>query len=270
MPELPEVEVTRLGIAAAIEGRQLKALRLGKPLRWPLGIAPEQVCGRTVSRVSRRGKYLLFELDQGVLLMHLGMSGSVQVVLPGSKAGVHDHVEMVFEHAVLRLHDPRRFGALVYAPSLQHPIAQKLLAHLGVEPLTPEFTPLTLRMGFVNKKQNIKQALLAGDVVVGVGNIYASEVLFLAGIRPTTAASKVGIIRLKRLHAAIQQVLSDAIAMGGSSLRDFVGVHGNAGHFQLTAKVYGRKGLPCYECSTPIRQIVQGQRSTYFCPVCQK
>ena len=270
MPELPEVEVTRLGIAASIEGQQLQSLKMGKPLRWPLGVDAASLSGRVVTRVLRRGKYLVFELDQGVLLMHLGMSGSVRVVPPGTPAGVHDHVDMVFAHAILRLHDPRRFGALVHAPALDGPVAQKLLGHLGVEPLTTDFTPMTLREGFAGRRQNIKQALLAGDVVVGVGNIYASEVLFLAGIRPTVAASKVSLPRLKRLHAAIGQVLTHAIAQGGSSLKDFVGVHGNAGHFQLSAQVYGRKGQPCHTCGTPIRQMVQGQRSTYFCPVCQK
>lgn len=270
MPELPEVEVTRMGIASAITGQQIQHLKLGKPLRWPLGIAPESLQGRTVQNLRRRGKYLIFELDQGLLLMHLGMSGSVQVAPHGSQAGLHDHVEMYFEHGILRLHDPRRFGALIYAENATSGLAPKLLAKLGVEPLTPEFTPQVLQTGFKNRQISIKQALLAGDVVVGVGNIYACEALFLAKIRPTTAAGKISLQRLVRLHAAIQQVLSQAIAQGGSTLKDFVGVHGNAGHFQLTANVYGRAGLPCKQCGNLIRQITQGQRSTFFCAHCQK
>ncbi|SHE43591.1 DNA-(apurinic or apyrimidinic site) lyase [Lampropedia hyalina DSM 16112] len=269
MPELPEVEVTRMGIADAIVGQPIHALRLGKPLRWPLGIAPQQVQGRVVRALRRRGKYLLFDLSEGLLLMHLGMSGSVRVAALDSVAGVHDHVEMVFDEGILRLHDPRRFGALVYAQSDTAPMARKLLGGLGVEPLSPDFTPATLQRGFAGRQVSIKQALLAGNVVVGVGNIYACEALFLAGIDPAVAAGSVGRQRLVRLHAAIVQVLSQAIAQGGSTLRDFVGVHGNAGHFQLTAHVYGRAGEPCHHCQTPIRQMVQGQRSTYFCPRCQ-
>lgn len=270
MPELPEVEVTRMGIADAIVGQRIRRLTLGKPLRWPLGVASDALQGRVVRNLRRRGKYLLFDLERGMLLMHLGMSGSVRVAPHGSASGAHDHVEMVLETGILRLHDPRRFGALVYAESEHAAIARKLLGGLGAEPLSDDFTPQVLQQGFRGRSVSVKQALLAGDVVVGVGNIYACEALFLAGIRPAAAAGKISLRRLERLHAAIRQVLAQAIAQGGSTLRDFVGVHGNAGHFQLTANVYGRKGQPCHQCGAPVRHIVQGQRSTFFCAVCQK
>lgn len=170
----------------------------------------------------------------------------------------------------MRLHDPRRFGALVYASGDTDPVVAKLLGGLGVEPLTDAFTPLVLRNGFYQRRQSVKQALLAGDVVVGVGNIYACEVLFLAGIRPTLAAGKLSMRRLVRLHGAIQTVLQRAIDQGGSTLKDFVGVDGNAGHFQTMTHVYGRAGQPCHQCGTRIAHLVQGQRSTYFCPRCQR
>ncbi|RMX06383.1 bifunctional DNA-formamidopyrimidine glycosylase/DNA-(apurinic or apyrimidinic site) lyase [Corticibacter populi] len=271
MPELPEVEVTRLGIAPAVTGQRLEALRLGKPLRWPLGCAPEQLAGSTIEGVRRRGKYLLFDLDGGRLLMlHLGMSGSVRILPRNLPFGPHDHVDMVFAGYLLRLHDPRRFGALVFAESADAPLVRKLLAGLGVEPLSEDFTVEALARGLRQRSLSIKQALLAGDVVVGVGNIYASEALFLAGIRPTTPAGKISRLRLARLHAAIVQVLSEAVRRGGSSLRDFTAADGSHGHFQLSANVYGRQGQPCRQCGSPIRQIVQGQRSTYYCPHCQR
>ncbi|RMX07051.1 bifunctional DNA-formamidopyrimidine glycosylase/DNA-(apurinic or apyrimidinic site) lyase [Allofranklinella schreckenbergeri] len=287
MPELPEVEVTRLGIAPAIEGQTLRQLILGKPLRWPLGCDPQALAGRRVAAVTRRGKYLLIHLragvdeagddaEGGVLLLHLGMSGSVRLLQrdgphgPLPARGPHEHMEMVLDRHVLRLHDPRRFGALVYAPSVQDAAAQKLLARLGLEPLSAEFTPQALAQGLRGRRTPIKQALLAGDVVVGVGNIYASEALFLAGIHPAREAGRISAPRLARLHAAIVQVLSQAIAQGGSSLRDFVAVDGSHGHFQLAARVYGRSGQPCLQCGSAVRQITQGQRSTYYCPRCQR
>ncbi|MDO4723136.1 MAG: bifunctional DNA-formamidopyrimidine glycosylase/DNA-(apurinic or apyrimidinic site) lyase [Comamonadaceae bacterium] len=271
MPELPEVEVTRQGIAPAITGQRIAALVLGKPLRWPLGCAPAALAGRTVQAVRRRGKYLLIELDgPDLLLLHLGMSGSVRILPLGTPAGPHDHADLVFGHALLRLHDPRRFGALVYAPSADAPIVRKLLGRLGVEPLSESFTPAHLAAALRGRRISIKQALLAGQAVVGVGNIYASEALFLAGIDPHTPAGQLRRPRLERLHAAIVQVLSEAVQRGGSSLRDFVASDGSHGHFQLAARVYGRQGQPCPRCGAAIRLSTQGQRSTYHCPRCQR
>lgn len=273
MPELPEVEVTRRSFAQRIQGARVLALHLGKPLRWPLGVEPASLAGRRVLGVRRRGKYLLLDLDQGLLLLHLGMSGSLAFLAgPGSPPapGMHDHMDLVTTLGTLRLNDPRRFGAVVHAAGEGDPVAMKLLGGLGAEPLEGGFEPLTFHQGLRRRQAPIKQVLLAGDVVVGVGNIYASEALFLAGIRPTTRASRISLARATRLHAAIRQVLARAVERGGSTLRDFVDAHGNAGYFQLEANVYDRAGQPCRVCGATVRQIRQGQRSTYFCGHCQK
>ena len=284
MPELPEVEVTRLSFAGSIEGARVLAVRMGKPLRWPLQCEPDSLLGFTVKEVRRRGKYLLLDLvagctERGLLLMHLGMSGSLSftpkallaafgtdVAVPGK----HDHFDLVTTQGLLRLNDPRRFGAVVFAPSEHSPIAQKLLGKLGVEPLTTSFDAKTFHQGLKKRQIAIKQALLAGELVVGVGNIYASEALFMAGIRPTTRAAKISLPRAAKLHAAIQEVLARAIAKGGSTLQDFSSAKGESGYFQLETKVYDRAGLPCLDCQTPIKKIVQGQRSTFYCTRCQK
>jgi formamidopyrimidine-DNA glycosylase len=270
MPELPEVEVTRLSFADAIAGATIQSARLGKALRWPLGCDPQSLVGRRVAGVRRRGKYLLLDLDQGMLLLHLGMSGSLSFARHLPPAGVHDHFEMLTNHGTLRLHDPRRFGAVVHAPDEQSPQAQKLLGNLGMEPLGPQFDLARFQAGLKRRKAAIKQVLLAGDVVVGVGNIYASEALFLAGIRPTLSASRISRPRAERLFVAIRDVLQRAVAKGGSTLRDFSSASGENGYFQLEAMVYGREGQPCRVCGTSIKAIRQGQRSTFFCPVCQK
>ncbi len=270
MPELPEVEVTRQSFADRIAGATVGALRMGKPLRWPLGCEPQQLCGQRVRAVRRRGKYLLLDLDDGLLLLHLGMSGSLHFALQQPQPGPHDHMDLVTDLGTLRLHDPRRFGAVVWAPAEQSPQAQKLLGHLGVEPLNGGFDAAAFHAALRQRSAPIKQVLLAGDIVVGVGNIYASEALFMAGIRPTLKAKKVSRPRSDRLHAAIIAVLSRAVKQGGSSLRDFVSAEGKTGYFQLEAAVYGRAGQPCRMCGTPIRSIVQGQRTTFFCPTCQK
>ena len=270
MPELPEVEVTRRGFADRIAGARIEAVRVGKPLRWALGVAPENLVGRTVQAVRRRGKYLLVDLDAGLLLLHLGMSGSLRfdAVLPSP--GSHDHFDLVTSRGSLRLNDPRRFGAVVHVEDEASPLAIKLLGGLGMEPLEDSFDFEAFHAGLRKRQAAIKQVLLAGDVVVGVGNIYASEALFLAGIRPTLAASRVSRPRALRLHAAVRDVLARAVERGGSTLRDFSNIDGQSGYFQLEATVYGRGGEPCRVCGTPIRQIRQGQRSTYFCPTCQK
>lgn len=270
MPELPEVEVTRRSFADRIAGGRIEAVRVGKPLRWPLGVAPQALVGRTVMDVRRRGKYLLVDLDEGVLLLHLGMSGSLSFAPSQPPAGTHDHFDLVTTRGVLRLNDPRRFGAVVYAPGEQAAQAVKLLGRLGVEPLSDAFDPDAFHGRLRRRNAPIKQVLLAGDVVVGVGNIYASEALFLARIRPTVRASRISRPRALLLQQAVRDVLARAVERGGSTLRDFSNAHGEAGLFQLDAMVYDRAGQPCRVCGTPVKTIRQGQRATYYCPTCQK
>lgn len=275
MPELPEVEVTRLSLVDRIDGAQIVALQLGKPLRWPLGVAPERVAGLRIGRLVRRGKYLWMPLFQsaeaaGGLLWHLGMSGSLRFGADLPPREAHDHVELLTDRGTLRLTDPRRFGALVWSPTLDANPAAALLARLGVEPLEAGFTPAVLHAGFAGRRVAVKQALLAGDVVVGVGNIYCSEALFHAGIDPRLPAQRLSRPRCERLASAIQQVLRRAVAVGGSTLRNFHDAHGAGGAFQDETQVYDRAGLPCRRCATPIRRLVQGQRATYFCPSCQR
>ena len=270
MPELPEVEVTRLSFASRIAGARIASAQIGKPLRWPLGVPVQQLAGREVRAVRRRGKYLLLDLDEGLLLIHLGMSGSLSFSSSPPALGVHDHFELVTNQGILRLNDPRRFGAVVFAPSEDSPVAQKLLGKLGVEPLLNGFEPRSFHAGLKRRHAAIKQVLLAGDVVVGVGNIYACEVLFLAGIRPTLRADRLSFPRALKLHAAIQKVLARAVEQGGSTLRDFSNASGETGHFQMEAQVYGRAGMACHGCGAAVKMIRQGQRSTFFCCVCQR
>jgi formamidopyrimidine-DNA glycosylase len=276
MPELPEVEVTRLSFASRIEGAQIRAVQMGKPLRWPLGIDPDELQGRVVVAVRRRGKYLLIDMatqagkPHGLLLVHLGMSGSLSFAPHMGELGKHDHFSMHTTRGVLRLNDPRRFGAVVYASSENDSVSSKLLGGLGVEPLSDDFAAKAFHTALQLRKTAIKQVLLAGDIVVGVGNIYCSEALFLAGIRPTVRACNISAPRAALLHAAIRDVLQAAVNKGGSTLRDFSNADGKAGYFQLQAMVYGRAGEPCRVCATPIKLMRQGQRSTYFCVNCQK
>ncbi|MGV0961317.1 MAG: bifunctional DNA-formamidopyrimidine glycosylase/DNA-(apurinic or apyrimidinic site) lyase [Limnohabitans sp.] len=270
MPELPEVEVTRISFAQRIQAARILALHMGKALRWPLGVLPQSLVGRQVVGVRRRGKYLLMDLDEGLLLLHLGMSGSLNFAPTQGEPGPHDHMDLVTDKGVLRLHDPRRFGAVVWAPSEDAAQAQKLLGHLGVEPLDGGFEVSAFAQALKKRSSAIKQVLLAGDIVVGVGNIYASEALFMAGIRPTAKASRLSRPRVAKLHAAIVQVLARAVQQGGSTLKDFVNAEGRTGYFQLEAAVYGRAGEPCRVCATPIRSLLQGQRTTFYCPTCQK
>jgi formamidopyrimidine-DNA glycosylase len=278
MPELPEVEVTRLSFADRIRGARILHVSMGKALRWPLGCDPISLAGGVVLGVRRRGKYLLLDLlldrDQGsikgLLLLHLGMSGSLVFGTELKAAGVHDHFEMLTNLGTLRLNDPRRFGAVVFAPDESSAGAQKLLGRLGMEPLSDDFDKEAFHAGLKARTASVKQVLLAGDLVVGVGNIYASESLFMAGIRPTLRACKISKPRAARLHDAVRQVLSRAVLQGGSTLRNFSSADGEAGHFQLEAMVYARAGDSCKVCSTPVKTIRQGQRSTFFCPQCQK
>jgi len=270
MPELPEVEVTRRSFATAIAGGNVLRAWLGKPLRWPLGCDAGDLAGRQVRAVRRRGKYLLLELNQGWLIVHLGMSGSLRFASVLPPPGAHDHFDLVTDRGILRLNDPRRFGAVVFVSDLTAPMAVKLLGKLGVEPLSDQFTSDTFRQGLIRRHAAIKQVLLAGDLVVGVGNIYACESLYLAGIRPTVRASRLGRLRVEKLRQAIIQVLTMAIHHGGSTLRDFSSADGSEGHFQLETMVYARPGLECRRCGTSIKLIRQGQRSTFFCPICQR
>jgi formamidopyrimidine-DNA glycosylase len=274
MPELPEVEVTRLSLVDRIGGATVRAVQIGKPLRWPLGVAPQQLSGQRIGQLTRRGKYIWMPLldhiePAGGLLWHLGMSGSLRFEAQLPPAGPHDHVELVTDRGSLRLTDPRRFGAVVWSASLDAGPAARLLGGLGVEPLEDGFTASVLHQGLRGRRVAIKQALLAGDIVVGVGNIYCSEALFMAGIDPRLAAQRLSLARCERLVQAIRQVLRQALAAGGSTLRDFRDAHGMGGAFQHQAQVYDRAGQPCLRCATGVRRIVQGQRATYFCPVCQ-
>ncbi len=277
MPELPEVEVTRLGIQPHIEGRTVSAVKIidGR-LRWPVPRTLIKLLpGQKIVGIKRRGKYLLLELDQGHLLIHLGMTGTLRI-LPSSEAlKTHDRVAIEFGKLSLRLHDPRKFGAVLWYPKSKGPIDKNaLLQKLGVEPFSPEFAgELGADVLYQHSRKrsiSVKQFLLAGQAVVGVGNIYCSESLFEAGIHPAKPAGKLTRPQCIRLANAVRSILEKAIAAGGSSLKDFVNSQGDPGHFMMQTKVYDRKDQPCKVCKTPIKQIVQGQRSTYFCPQCQK
>ena len=299
MPELPEVEVTRRGIAPHLEGRTIDSTVVRHHgMRWPVpaGLA-ETLQGLTVRQVSRRGKYLLLECvpgaapspprapkssskaaspeeasiaPKGWLILHLGMSGSLSIVGPGVAPRKHEHFDLTTGASTLRLNDPRRFGAVLWHPAADGPPeSHPLLAGLGVEPLTPAFDAALLYKATRGRKVSIKQALLAGDIVVGVGNIYASESLFRARIRPTTAAGRLSLKRYEQLVPEIRDVLAEAIAKGGSTLRDFHN-NGQSGYFQLDYFVYDRAGEACKVCETAIRRVVQGQRSTFYCPTCQR
>ena len=274
MPELPEVEVTRLSFADAIAGATVTGVRLGKPLRWPLGIEPGALHQARVGLATRRGKYLWLPVRgdraDGGLLLHLGMSGSLAFSTQAAAAGPHDHFDLQTDRGLLRLTDPRRFGAVVWSDGLDVDPAAKLLAGLGLEPFDPRFDGAHLHAGLAGRRVAVKLALLAGDIVVGTGNIYACEALFRAGIDPRLPAHKLSRPRAEKLAVAVRQVLRQALDAGGTTLRDFKDAHGVAGSFQMQADVYGRAGEPCRVCTTPIRRIVQGQRSTFFCPQCQK
>jgi len=270
MPELPEVEVTRRGIARRVAGIRLDRAVLRAPsLRYPIpaGLA-RKLAGRTLVEAKRRGKYLLLAFNGGHLLIHLGMSGSLRFVAPGAAPMKHDHADFIFGEEVLRLTDPRRFGALLWLEGdpLEHP----LIARLGIEPLTRAFTATWLHDALRGKSVAIKQAIMDGHLIVGVGNIYASESLFDARIDPRTPAGRIGVARLGLLVPAIKKTLLAAIRAGGSTLRDFRNTDGGMGDFQARHQVYDRAGEPCLKCGTPIKAIRQGQRSTYYCPRCQK
>lgn len=261
--------MTRRGIALQVEGRQLDHAVLRAPtLRYPVaaGLA-KKLAGQSLVAVKRRGKYLLLDFGGGHLLIHLGMSGSLRFVTPDEPPAKHDHADFVFGDRVLRFTDPRRFGALLWVSG--DPLKHPLIAKLGIEPLTEAFTARWLRQALHGKAVGIKPALMDGALVVGVGNIYAAESLFDAGIDPRRPAGRVSLTRLERLVPIIQQTLEAAIRAGGSTLRDFCSPAG-MGDFQVQHKVYGRAGDACVQCGSPIRVIRQGQRSTFFCARCQR
>ena len=277
MPELPEVEVTRLGIAPHVQGRSISAVRiLDGRLRWPVPKnLSKLLLDQKVEGIQRRGKYLLLEFAAGYLLIHLGMTGTLRVLPLSDPIKLHDRVILEFGKLSLRLHDPRKFGAVLWHPKSKGSLEQNpLLQKLGVEPFSQEFEgelgAELLYQHSRNRTVAVKQFLLAGQAVVGVGNIYCSESLFQAGIHPAKPAGKLTRPQCVRLAEAVRFILKKAIDAGGSSLKDFVNSDGDPGHFMVQTKVYDRKDQPCKVCKTPIKQIVQGQRSTYFCPTCQK
>jgi formamidopyrimidine-DNA glycosylase len=269
MPELPEVEVTLRGLAPQLSGRVISGVEVREPrLRWPIPAAVGALAGRTVQGIRRRGKYLLVDCGDGHLILHLGMSGSLRVLESGTPAGKHDHFDLLLGDRILRLRDPRRFGAVLWCegPLEAHP----LLSRLGIEPLSRDLDPARLHALTRGHRTAIKQFLMDGRRVVGVGNIYANESLFHARIHPRTRTQRLSLESCARLSKAIKETLRAAIRAGGSSLRDFVGSDGNAGYFQQRYWAYDRNGQACRVCKTPIRRIVQGQRATFFCPTCQK
>jgi len=268
MPELPEVETTRRGIAPHIIGQKIDAIVVRQPkLRWPIPNELQTLCGETITHVARRAKYLLIHTKRGAALVHLGMSGSLRLIRTSEPASFHDHVDMVLGEHSLRFTDPRRFGCWLYVPAGD---THKLLENLGPEPLSSQFSSAYLIERLNRTSRGIKQAIMDNHIVVGVGNIYANEALFLAGIHPTRAANRISTARITRLHSAIISVLNTAIEQGGTTLKDFVGGDGQPGYFQQTLAVYGKAGKNCINCSTPLKEIRIGGRSTVYCHQCQR
>lgn len=270
MPELPEVETTRRGVEPHSRGRKvLDVVVRDARLRWPVADAlPSLVAGQRIASVERRAKYLLFRLDHGTLMIHLGMSGSLRVV-PGDQApGTHDHIDLCLEGGDhLRYNDPRRFGSFFFLPEGH---SHALLDHLGPEPLSEAFSGDLLYRLSRRRKGPVKNFIMDGKVVVGVGNIYANEALFLSGIRPDRAAGRISRARYERLADNIKQVLTYAIERGGTTLRDFVGGDGKPGYFAQELLVYGRQGEPCKACGTALRELRLGQRTSVYCVSCQR
>lgn len=271
MPELPEVETTLRGIAPHITGQRLSAAVVRNPrLRFPVpGDLSEQLAGQLLERAYRRGKYLLFDCENGTLILHLGMSGSLRLLAEPHTPTAHEHVDLCFANGtLLRLRDPRRFGSLVWTQTdaLRHP----LLAGLGLEPLSGAFDAAALAALAQGRKLAIKQLLMDAHAIVGVGNIYATESLFRAGIDPRRPAGKISMQRLARLVVAVKETLLAAIEAGGSSLRDFVGGDGAQGYFQQRYYVYGRGGKPCRVCGATLKSLRLGQRASVYCPCCQR
>ena len=270
MPELPEVETTRRGIAPHVMHKTIRAVVIRQQhLRWPVPAAlATALAGRRFTGVGRRAKYLIFKLEHGTMLLHLGMSGSLRVLDAAVAPGKHDHVDVVFaDHTCLRLRDPRRFGSIHWTEP--DPWQHSLLRHLGPEPLGPDFTGAYLYGLSRNRTQSVKTFIMDSRIVVGVGNIYASEALFRSGIHPLRKAGNISLKRHVALAGAVKDVLQAALASGGTTLRDFVGGDGAPGYFKPDLDVYGRAGEPCRVCAGGIRQVRQG-RSTYYCAQCQR
>lgn len=270
MPELPEVETSRLGIKPHIDKQTIEDVIIRqRQLRWPIpATLKQQLAGQSIQRVDRRGKYLLLYTQTGTLIIHLGMSGSLRVCPIDSEPEKHDHLDIVFgNRKVLRLRDPRRFGCVLF--SLGDPMQHKLLISLGPEPLSSEFDVDYLYSITRNKKASIKSVIMNSHIVAGVGNIYANESLFKSGINPKRSASKISYQRYKILVEEIKRILIAAIQQGGTTLRDFTREDGQPGYFQQTLSVYGKQNQPCPQCSRPIRMIRQQQRATYYCTHCQ-
>ncbi len=270
MPELPEVETSRRGIAPWVLHQQVCAVVVReRRLRWPVpGDIERLLPGQEIRSLKRRAKYLLFETSAGTALLHLGMSGSLRIIDAAEPAGKHDHVDIQFDSGkALRFRDPRRFGSLLWS---RKPLEHVLLRNLGPEPLSGDFDGDYLWQKTRGRRVSIKQFIMNSSIVVGVGNIYASEALFLAGIHPKRRADRVSSRRMTRLAGAIKSVLQNAIEAGGTTLRDFHGGDGEPGYFQQKLNVYGREGDPCRVCERPVSVLVLGQRSTFYCKDCQK
>lgn len=271
MPELPEVETTRRGISPHIQGKQVLSVVIRQhQLRWPIDSQlPDYLSRKKLLDIQRRGKYLLLLFRHGCLMIHLGMSGSLRIVDKGSEAMKHDHVDIIFSGgACLRFHDPRRFGSLIWTQ--EPPQMHKLLAKLGPEPLSDEFSAQYLFNASRKRNKDVKSFIMDSHTVVGVGNIYANESLFTAGIRPTKAAGKLTRKQCEQWVADIKKILQRSITQGGTTLRDFVGGDGKPGYFAQQLNVYGRGGEPCRTCGTTLKEIRQAQRTTVYCPSCQK
>jgi formamidopyrimidine-DNA glycosylase len=271
MPELPEVETTRRGIEPHLCGQMIQRLIVRQPrLRWPVpGQLARRVKRARIGEIARRAKYLLISIDNGTLLIHLGMSGSLRIIKDNTPPGPHDHIDLVLENgARLRFRDPRRFGAWLWtaAPPETHP----LLNSLGPEPLSSTFNADYLHRLARGRKRAIKSLLMDSHAVAGVGNIYANEALFLSGIHPARPAGRISQQRYDKLVTALKRVLNDAIRQGGTTLRDFTSGDGKPGYFQQSLSVYARQGKPCPVCTTPIRETRNAQRSTFYCPRCQR
>jgi formamidopyrimidine-DNA glycosylase len=271
VPELPEVEITRRGLDAHLTGLTIKdaVIRNGS-LRWPISKnLPRLLRGQTIRSLKRRAKYLLMDCGNGTLILHLGMSGSLRILPVKTPAEKHDHFDLILSNGTLmRLRDPRRFGAVLWHSGDVH--SHPLLASLGPEPLEHEFDARYLYQATRGRSVSIKQCIMDNHVVVGVGNIYANEALFRAGIKPQLAAGKLSLPRSAKLVHEIRATLAEAIRLGGSTLRDFVNTSGQPGYFQQNYWVYGRAGEPCRRCGATIKQIKQGQRSSFYCATCQK
>lgn len=270
MPELPEVETTRRGIEPYLLHHSIEHVLVhNASLRWPVPDTVQTLVGNPITAVERRGKYLLIRIEQGTAIVHLGMSGSLRVCSSGEARRTHDHVELVLDSGwIVRLHDPRRFGCFLWQASGEP--EHKLLAKLGPEPLSDTFTTEHLFRATRKRQVAIKNLIMNSEVVVGVGNIYASESLFMAGIRPGRAARRITRKECEQLVCAIKAVLQRSITQGGTTLRDFVNSDGQPGYFAQSLFVYGREGKPCHSCSSTIKSSVLGQRSTFYCPQCQR